>query len=111
MRSGIFIPETYDYDDSGILRQISRMRDLRASNCTHLTLYEVALMHSFRMRLILALIASVTLVSVASTYFDVLAHRHVLRQDLERRTQWMGASIQPGMELRWRQAIARPFPD
>ncbi|HEY1650021.1 MAG TPA: trehalose-6-phosphate synthase [Terracidiphilus sp.] len=52
-------------------------------------------MHLFRMRLILALIASVTLVSVASTYFDVLTHRHVLRQELENRTKWMGVSIEP----------------
>ncbi len=52
-------------------------------------------MHLFRMRLILALIASVILVSAASTYFDVLAHRHVLREDLERRTKWMGMSIEP----------------
>ena len=44
-------------------------------------------MHFFRVRLILALIASVTLVSLASTYFDVLAHRHSLREDLERRSR------------------------
>ncbi len=55
-------------------------------------------MHLFRVRLILALIASVTLVSLASTYFDVLAHRHVLREDLERRTKWMGISIQPDVQ-------------
>ncbi len=55
-------------------------------------------MHRFRMRLILALIASVTLVSVASTYFDVLAHRHVLRTELERRTKWMGMSIVPDVQ-------------
>lgn len=55
-------------------------------------------MQLFRMRLILALIASVTLVSVASTYFDVLAHRHVLREDLERRTKWMGISVQPDVQ-------------
>ena len=52
-------------------------------------------MHLFRVRLIVALIASVTLVSLASTYFDVLAHRHSLREDLDRRTQWMGMSIEP----------------
>ena len=52
-------------------------------------------MHLFRMRLILALIASVTLVSLASTYFDALARRHSLREDLERRTTWMGATIEP----------------
>ncbi|HVU47920.1 MAG TPA: trehalose-6-phosphate synthase [Terracidiphilus sp.] len=55
-------------------------------------------MHLFRMRLIFALIACVTLVSAAFTYFDVLAHRHVLRQELERRTKWMGMSITPGVE-------------
>jgi len=55
-------------------------------------------MHSFRVRLILALIASVILVSVAFTYFDVLAHRHVLREDLERRTAWMDRSIEPDVE-------------
>jgi alpha,alpha-trehalose-phosphate synthase [UDP-forming] len=52
-------------------------------------------MHLFRVRLILALIASVTLVSLASTYFDVLSHRHSMREDLERRTQWMGKTIEP----------------
>ncbi len=56
------------------------------------------LMHLFRMRLILALIASVTIVSVASTYFDVLAHRHALRQELENRTKWMGLSIEPDVQ-------------
>ncbi len=55
-------------------------------------------MHLFRLRLIVALIASVMLVSVASTYFEVLAHRHVLREDLQRRTKWMGISIQPDVQ-------------
>ena len=55
-------------------------------------------MHMFRVRLIFALIVCVTLVSAASTYFDVLAHRHVLRQELERRTLWMGVSIAPDVE-------------
>jgi trehalose 6-phosphate synthase len=50
-------------------------------------------MHSFRLRLILALIAGVTLVSVASTYFEVLAHKHALRKELEQRSTWMGPSI------------------
>ena len=56
-------------------------------------------MHFFRMRLILALIAGVTLVSVASTYFEVLAHRHILRQDLERRTSQKVTSLAPEVEL------------
>jgi alpha,alpha-trehalose-phosphate synthase [UDP-forming] len=51
-------------------------------------------MRFFRIRLILALIAGVTLISVASTYFEVLAHKHILRAELERRTRWMGMSIE-----------------
>jgi alpha,alpha-trehalose-phosphate synthase [UDP-forming] len=60
-------------------------------------------MHSFRLRLILALIAGVTLVSVASTYFEVLEHKHILRQELEWRSSWMGASLKPQMA----QALAQ----
>lgn len=55
-------------------------------------------MHTFRLRLILALIAGVTLVSVASTYFEVLEHKHILRQELQWRSNWMGASLMPRME-------------
>lgn len=55
-------------------------------------------MHRFRIRLILALIVSVTIVSVATTYFDVLAHRHVLRQELDGQTKWMALSIVPDIE-------------
>jgi trehalose-6-phosphate synthase len=55
-------------------------------------------MQFFRVRLILALIASVTIVSAAFTYFDVLAHRHVLREDLIRRTTWMARTIQPDIQ-------------
>ncbi len=56
----------------------------------------------FRMRLILALIAGITLVSVGSTYFDVLAHKLFLRRELVRRSAWLGASMEPELE----QAIA-----
>src|SRR4029079_12433746 len=52
-------------------------------------------MHSFRLRLILALIAGVTIVSVASTYFEVLEHKHILRQELEWRSTWIGNSLKP----------------
>ena len=55
-------------------------------------------MNFFRMRLILALVVGITLVSVASTYFEVLAHKHVLRQDLGRRTARMSKSLQSEME-------------
>jgi alpha,alpha-trehalose-phosphate synthase [UDP-forming] len=59
-------------------------------------------MPSFRIRLILALIVGITLVSVASTYFDVLAHKLELRRELIRRSSWLGASLQPQLE----QAVA-----
>jgi trehalose 6-phosphate synthase len=55
-------------------------------------------MHFFRIRLILALVVGVTLVSVASTYIEVLAHKHVLRQELERRTAWQSKSLQAAIE-------------
>ena len=55
-------------------------------------------MHHFRLRLILALVACVTFVSIASTYFDVLAHKHILRLELTHRSRWMGLSIQPSFE-------------
>src|ERR1700749_2931792 len=55
-------------------------------------------MHSFRLRLILVLVACVTAVTVASTYFEVLAHKHFLREDLERRTNWLGEGLQPYLE-------------
>ena len=38
------------------------------------------------------------MVSVATTYFDVLAHRHVLRQELDGQTKWMGLSLLPNIE-------------
>jgi trehalose 6-phosphate synthase len=55
-------------------------------------------MRHFRMRLILALIFGITVLSLASTYFEVLARKHVLRRELERRTGWLGTSLQPYME-------------
>jgi alpha,alpha-trehalose-phosphate synthase [UDP-forming] len=55
-------------------------------------------MHFFRLRLVAALLVGITLISVGSTYFDVLAHKHNLRGDLARRTQWFGAGVQPQIE-------------
>jgi trehalose 6-phosphate synthase len=55
-------------------------------------------MKFFRIRLILALVVGITLVSVASTYFEVLAHKHVLRQELQRRTAEQSASMQSETE-------------
>lgn len=67
-------------------------------------------MHSFRLRLILALVACVTIVSVASTYFEVLAHKHFLRQDLEQRSRWIGLSLQPVIEQELAAGDARALP-
>jgi len=55
-------------------------------------------MRSFHLRLILALIAGITLVSVASTYFEVLSHKHMLRKNLEQRTAQIGTSLLMEME-------------
>ena len=55
-------------------------------------------MRSFRIRLILALIAGIAAVSLASTYFEVLAHKHILHRELIRRTIRVGNSLQPGIE-------------
>ncbi len=49
-----------------------------------------------------ALIAGITAVSLASTYFEVLAHKHLLRVELARRTVWIADTLQPGVE----QALA-----
>ena len=55
-------------------------------------------MQSFRIRLIVALIVGITLVSLASTYFEVLAHKHTLHRELMVRTIWIGNSLQPDIE-------------
>ncbi len=55
-------------------------------------------MKFFRVRLILALVVGITLVSVASTYFEVLAHKHALRLELQRRTAWLSKSLQSELE-------------
>jgi len=55
-------------------------------------------MRSFRTRLILALIAGITLVSLASTYFEVLAHKHLMRRELARHTIAIGNRLQAGIE-------------
>jgi heme exporter protein D len=55
-------------------------------------------MKFFRMRLIVALVIGVTLVSIASTYLEVVTHKHFLRQELKRRTAWQSKSLQAAME-------------
>ena len=55
-------------------------------------------MRSFRFQLILSLVVCVTVVSLASTYFEVLAHKHILRLELERRAASFGEALQPTLE-------------
>jgi len=55
-------------------------------------------MRFFGVRLILALFVGITLVSVGSTYFEVLAHKLTLRRELERRTVSLGGSLQLDLE-------------
>jgi hypothetical protein len=55
-------------------------------------------MRFFSVRLILALFVGITLVSVGSTYFEVLAHKHALRRDLEQRTMFLGRSLQQDLD-------------
>ena len=57
-------------------------------------------MKFFHMRLILALVVGITLISVASTYFEVLASKLILRQELKRRTAWQSKSLQSQIESR-----------
>jgi alpha,alpha-trehalose-phosphate synthase [UDP-forming] len=68
-------------------------------------------MHFFRLRLILALVACVTLVSVGFTYFEVLAHKHFLRADLEKRTAWLCVSLQPDFEQKLAWGYTAPLTD
>ncbi len=67
-------------------------------------------MKFFRLRLVAALLLGITLISVASTYFDVLAHRHTLRNELARRTQWFGASLQTQIEQQFLSAPQEEWP-
>lgn len=55
-------------------------------------------MHFFRLKMVAALLIGITLISVASTYFEVIAHKHTMRNDLARKTQWFSASLEPVIE-------------
>jgi alpha,alpha-trehalose-phosphate synthase [UDP-forming] len=67
-------------------------------------------MHSFRLRLIVVLVVCVTLVSIGSTYFDVLAHKHFLRQDLQNRSKMVGLALQPYLEQLFSNGNAASLP-
>ena len=68
-------------------------------------------MHFFRLKMVAALLLGITLISVASTYFDVLAHRHILRSDLERRTQWLADGLQAQAEQHLMSAAKVDWPE
>ena len=68
-------------------------------------------MHFFRIRLVAALLLGITLTSAAFTYFDVLAHKHTLRTDLARRTQWLAAGLQPQIEQQIRSGNSLDWAD
>ena len=55
-------------------------------------------MRFFQIRLVVAMLLGITLFSAVTTYFDVLAHTHALRQDLQQRTEWFAQGIRPQLE-------------
>jgi len=67
-------------------------------------------MQFFRLRLLAALLVGITLISVGSTYFDVLSHKHTLRSDLTRKVQWFGAGLQPQIEEQISRGSADALP-
>lgn len=78
-------------------------------------------MHFFRIRLLGTLLLGISLISAVSTYFEVLAHKHAMRKDLEQRTLWLGTGLQMELEqllaadtqINWSNALSRlhPHPD
>src|ERR1019366_910558 len=67
-------------------------------------------MHFFRLRLVAALLIGITCISLASTYFDVLAHKHTLRRDMARRMQWFGSSVQGQIEQQLKTGPVEALP-
>jgi len=78
-------------------------------------------MRFFQLRLIAALLLGITSISAISAYFDVLAHRRTLRNELEKRTQWFGLGIRTQLDQQfdsgattdWGEVLraARSLPD
>src|SRR5580658_6016374 len=67
-------------------------------------------MHFFRLRLLAALLLGITLISLGSTYFDVLAHKHHSRLDLARKTQWFVTGLQPQLEAQFATGKRNDWP-
>ena len=55
-------------------------------------------MRLLSIRLIVSLIVCITLVSLSSSYYEVLGEKRGLRQDLERRAEVLGESLAGNVE-------------
>ena len=58
-------------------------------------------MRLLSVRLIVSLILGITLVSLAFSYYQVVAEKHALRSDLERRAEVLGESLAGNVEKTW----------
>ena len=55
-------------------------------------------MRLLSIRLIVSLIMGITLVSLASSYYEAVGEKNVLRRDLERRAEVLGESLAGNVE-------------
>jgi len=64
-------------------------------------------MRLFSVRLIVSLIIGITLVSLLSSYYEVLGEKRALRRDLERRSDVLGESLVSNVERSWERDSGR----
>ena len=67
-------------------------------------------MRLFSVRLIVSLIIGITLVSLLSSYYEVLGEKRTLRRDLERRADVLGESLVSNVERSWERDSGRDLP-
>src|ERR1051325_53939 len=67
-------------------------------------------MRLFSVRLIVSLIIGITLVSLLSSYYEVMAEKNSLRRDLERRAEVLGESLVSNVERSWERDSGRDLP-
>ena len=67
-------------------------------------------MRLFSVRLIVSLIIGITLVSLLSSYYEVLGEKNSLRRDLERRAEVLGESLVSNVERSWERDSGRDLP-
>src|SRR6266849_3561868 len=58
-------------------------------------------MRLLSLRLIVSLIAGITLVSLGFSYYEVVGEKRALRNDLERRAEVLGESVAGNVEKSW----------